>query len=653
MIEDNKFQIEKIIGISDEDASCGVFTKKVTLFDKSVANVISVICIYKMLPKDAGEHLRQIFELTCERLEESEGSVLEILKNAREKSESYVQSLNIEVSFVNVAFYKNACYLVRLGDKVKVEVFEADKSHQLKIQDGSGPVRNKQIYIFGTEKFFSTFDVDSLSGVEGDINLEEIIDGLATEISAVDKQSEIAAAIVKAAITEGTEKKSAITDDTDKKKDDTEGGEGESQRVKTKEKREGQEDLEGESQTEEEMMSDNLTAVEARSEVEEENMFRQVPKKRRIDLWRVASGAVSSVFLELAKLRKGDLGAILRLRRNVFLIAVVCVVILAVSAYFTISSSKNRKDQEAFSTYFASATSKYNEGVALVEFNKNKAREVLIEAQNDADKAIEIDGDEKRATELKSKIIQALGSIESRANLEFRTLQDLESRIQSLSSFDGRLVAVGDGKVSVIDGEDVSEFEGPNSPSHAISYSNNVFVSADGKIFKVDLAKEETAEIGTAANVGDIDVFFGNIYTLSPDKILKFVPIESGYAEGASYLESTESFTNSSKFTIDGSVWVTKGGEIKKYTRGVAEEFKISGLTQAASEFGEIYTTGDLDNLYVFDIKNSAILVFSKDGVYQKSLQSDEFSKMSGFVVASDEAKIYVAVDDKVLEASI
>ena len=104
---------------------------------------------------------------------------------------------------------------------------------------------------------------------------------------------------------------------------------------------------------------------------------------------------------------------------------------------------------------------------------------------------------------------------------------------------------------------------------------------------------------------------------------------------------------------IDGNVWVTSGGNIFKFLRGEKQNFEISGLTGNSSVFGEIYTNGGLDNLYVVDKANSALLVISKDGVYKKAYQASEFSQAKGICVNADESKVFIAVGNKVLETSL
>jgi len=125
------------------------------------------------------------------------------------------------------------------------------------------------------------------------------------------------------------------------------------------------------------------------------------------------------------------------------------------------------------------------------------------------------------------------------------------------------------------------------------------------------LADGSLVEVGKVGAGSDIWVFFGNVYVLLPNSITKFIPVEGGYAEGSEYLNSPQSFSDKSHLAIDASIWVTSGSEILKFTRGDRGSFGISGLVSEVGEFSLIYTDANLQNLYVVDSTNSALLIIS------------------------------------------
>ena len=99
---------------------------------------------------------------------------------------------------------------------------------------------------------------------------------------------------------------------------------------------------------------------------------------------------------------------------------------------------------------------------------------------------------------------------------------------------------------------------------------------------------------------------------------------------------------------IDGSVWVTAGGKILKYTRGVKENFEISGVEGMSGDV--IYTDDETEKLYVLDAANGRVVVLAKTGEYESQYMSEEMKKATGLVVDGKAGKIYLLAGSKVYE---
>jgi len=602
-------QIEKITGIGQKNAACGVFVGRITLGDGTLGTLVSCI-LAEGADNDAGDLLRDIFELSTKKLENSQGGSLKAVKVAHDACRQYAQDnqKNLKVSFVLAFFYESACYIARHADKIKIFVFEPPKSIEIKFEEGSGPLKPGQIYLIATEKFLPIFD-SSIFSDNQEVDLQEIIDGLATEISARDDQSEIGAAMVM---------------------------------VKSKEPRE--------SDGTEEPKEPQETKEETRETEEPATAGTSFPIRVKNPLPLV----LTAVFSEAKKLTKGDLRAILRLRRNMAIVAVVILFILAGSAIFTIRQKNEREKMSQVNDYLAQASAKYSEAEAIIELNKIRAREVLIDAQGNVKSAQAIDSDNERANKLASDISQKLKETEVQENISFQVLSELSQPVSSLSTRGKKIVGVGADRIVEVDpdSKSIDETEGLESAVSGFVYDNKAFVLADSKVHRVDLASSKIEKIIENGEGFDIVVFIGNVYLLGKDQVVKFSPIENGYAEGIDYLNEKTNFASWSRFAIDGNVWITNGSKILKLLRGENQNFEISGLS-SIGELGIIYTNADLDTLYVIDRKNSALLVINKDGLYQKAYESQEFARASDLVVNDNESKVYLAVGDKILEAEL
>ena len=145
-------------------------------------------------------------------------------------------------------------------------------------------------------------------------------------------------------------------------------------------------------------------------------------------------------------------------------------------------------------------------------------------------------------------------------------------------------------------------------------FANDAYAYSDPNLFKIEMASGAKKELFKKSGAQDLELFIGNLYLLTKEGIAKFVPVENGFVEAGDYLSGEFPPNASSRFAIDGSIWVTKGTEILNFLQAKPQSFQISGLTSPVGELGQIYTSSGIDNLYVIDKANSALLVITKDG---------------------------------------
>lgn len=653
-------KIEKLTGVAQERSASGVYSSRISLAEGHVATLVSCILVKDAGSEDVQTLFKDVFEIANTKLEGAQGGLLQALTAAKNAGKAYLEGKNIDAAFAYVVFYKEATYVAKFERGIRIFVYLPPKSVELTFETGSGPLREGQLYLVATEEFISKFKPESF--LKGEVDLEEIVDGLATEISALEQSSEIAAAMVlvkggeqKAAFTEGTEEKSedtegtATTEDTDKKNEDTE------------KKTATTEEIEKESEITEKKIDESMAGDVSEEEIgHEEGDLTPVAAKEDRSLGSkvrsIAAGLVAALRSEVTKLRGGEAGAMVRLRRNMVLVAAVFLLILAISAGLTIKGKRDKAQAAVFNESLLAASSKYSEGEAILELNRERARQTLIEADGLVAAALKIEPEDVRARELKAKIADKLKETESHESLKLTELAAVSEPLVSLGILNTNLIVASGSKVYKVDAKTkkVLELEGQSGTKASFVYNDSVYLLTADEVYKANLANEKIEKAARVENGAvDIEVFIGNIYLLLPSGIQKYVPVEGGYAAGASYLEGGESFNSSSRFAIDGSVWVTKGNQILNYLRGTKQEFNISGLSNSDVTFGEIYTNADIDNLYVVDTKNKALLTFGKDGLFKKANQADDFAKAAGLVVDEVAGKIYVAVGEKILVADL
>lgn len=608
--------VEKVTGKPKSEVASRVFVKRVTLADATVGTLVSCL-LARGEGAGRADVLSAIFEIAEKKLEGAEEGILAAL----EATVLPTKNSSLEISLVHAFFYEDVCYIVKIGNEIKVLVFDPPKSTEIKFESGSGPISGGQLYLFATEAFLATFDTSVLAQ-DAELDFGDIIDGIATEIAGEENQSEVGAAFVSV--------KGEQVAEVAKKVEETVGVEGQAD--------EGAKEAK---ETEEEQGTEAV-----------EKVYEIVPGKTTGQQTGVLSGIAARISTEFGRLVHGDIGAI---RRNIVAVAVVVVLVLAISGGFTLYKKSEGERQARFREHMSAASAKYSEAVAIAELNKSRARDILIEADREVKFALEIRGEDSEAKKLAGDIEQKLKETETTATVELLEVVDLADSVVSLSISGNSLAAVSDEKVYEVNlaTKDTTDVTSDGGVQVGIVFDGRAFLSSGEKIYRIDIADEKRVDVGERSGGLDIGVFAGNVYVLSANSITKFVPIEAGYSQGTEYLNNPETFTSGSHFAIDGSIWVSAGGKILKFTRGEKESFEISGLVGGVGEFSLIYTTPDLDNLYVVDFTNSALLVISKEGVYKGVLQSPEFSRASDLVVDETEEKVYISSGSKVLEASI
>ena len=637
-----KLDVERLTGQSDARVNCAVFRSRVSFEDGTIATLVS--CILAEGKQEEGEKnlIKDVFDLVVKKLEGASGGSLDILKVAGEASSEFVKGADEDVSFCHALFYKNAAYIFKHGDRVKVWVYDPPKSTELNFNWGSGLQKGGQLYLIATEKFFNYFDLSSQLS-EQEIDTRELVDELATEISAKEDQSEIGAALV------------YIKENKLKAKDGV-GSEvnGEKEIKKKMESETSKEASEESYEVDSEVLRPVVNKHESSVQVEPGITHETIDQGSK-SRFKNPLGVLAAIPAEIKRLKRGDIKAIFRLRRKIVVVAIIILMILAISAFFTIRGASDRKKLDEFNSHLGSASSKYEEAVAILNLNKSRAREILISADGEVAKALELIPKDEKASELSTKISEKLKETENLSNVNLSTLVEVSGDLVSIAKSGKSLVGFSNNQIFDIDVENKSSdvVEGRQTTVSGYVYDNFAFVYLGSDVYKIALANGNSEKAFEGEGAYDIAVFLGNVYLLSDKQIFKHTPIEGGYGGGVDYFNESQQLESSSRFAIDGSVWVTTGGSILNYLRGEKQDFAISGLVGGELKFGPIFTDAQTDSLYVIDVANSALLKIDKDGIYTTSYQSPEFKNAVDLVVDEAGGKMYVAVGNKVLEADL
>lgn len=157
----------------------------------------------------------------------------------------------------------------------------------------------------------------------------------------------------------------------------------------------------------------------------------------------------------------------------------------------------------------------------------------------------------------------------------------------------------------------------------------------------------------------DIKSFGRNIYILNPDEnqIYKYSRNRSSYSNANAYSKGAD-LSGALSMAIDGSVYVLKeGGNIIRIYKGKQEQFRLEDAAVDLSESTRIFTTTELENLYLLDPVNKRVVILTKSdsGIsrYYGQLVFEDLENIKDFYVEKNESKLYLLTDKEVYKVDI
>lgn len=337
------------------------------------------------------------------------------------------------------------------------------------------------------------------------------------------------------------------------------------------------------------------------------------------------------------------------------LIGGVIIVLIAVLvggiAFQTIKSNESKKEAE-FSKVFDPIKNQFDEAVELESLNKTLALEEFSKLNSQVDNALqkyEKDSNEfNKLTDLKSQIqekISGLGGGGSAKNVkEFVKVGNEIKSITAITAKGGTLLLLDKTGKQVV----TIKNDGAIGKTYDIESSDN-FISADDKYIYTMGKGVKSIDRGNG-NINDVmddikgsafDIFGSNLYTLNGNDILKY---KSPAYEGVSYFTEKPNFKSTPiDMSIAGPIYVLEEkGEIQSFTKGVEDDFELTGLAAPFSSGAKIYAEPELDNIYVLDVKNQRVVAISEEGDFITQYEGSFIKDANSFAIDEENEIGYV-----------
>lgn len=151
------------------------------------------------------------------------------------------------------------------------------------------------------------------------------------------------------------------------------------------------------------------------------------------------------------------------------------------------------------------------------------------------------------------------------------------------------------------------------------------------------------APTASPEDIADLGIFGSRLYTLNrtTGAIMRHDFTENGLNPPTAWLAAGTAVPGATTMAIDGSIYVADaGGTIRKYTRGVVQDFAVGALEPALRTPARLAV--DNTYLYILDPTEKRIIILNKDGTLKEQITSPAFDRLIGFVPNASRKLIYV-----------
>ncbi len=358
-------------------------------------------------------------------------------------------------------------------------------------------------------------------------------------------------------------------------------------------------------------------------------------------------------------------------RRTLISVAAILLILLVVSVVLGVRQRGRQSEDGGQVAILNQAQAKKSEGDGLIELNPIRARELLLEARNLIE---EINNEEasQAVLDFKTELDQSLSLVMREHEIEPKVYYDL---VITKDGARGDDWAVSGGEIIIFDKNKQTiyslKIDSPKSTilaggealadgQQVAVFLPKIYLLTERGILEFDKeTKREKLVVETSDEWGeiiDLRAFGGSLYLLDKQgEVWKYPGIEGGFGAYRRWLTGEElDFSDAVGMGIDGSVWVLKGdGTILKFTQGSRDHFAIAGLDKPLNNPTAIFTDDDQENLYILDKGNARVVVINKSGEYHSQYVWQGMGEVAGLIASEEEKKILLLSGNKILEIEI
>jgi hypothetical protein len=364
-----------------------------------------------------------------------------------------------------------------------------------------------------------------------------------------------------------------------------------------------------------------------------------------------------------------------RKRRSALTVSLILLLIFGLSVALAGQKKSREGRMEVYNSLVEEVSYKLDEASGLMTLNPLRAKTLLQESQVRLDDYLSQPGvkETDELKNLKDRLTEALNQVEREYRSEtadewydFDLVKDgFRGQMWDLT---GKDVLVYDPAATAVvlnlESKAASIVASGEELSRGVTVGftdNRGFVVSDNQVSVIDTAKEKILSATEGENWGKViaaNGFGSNLYLLdavSGGQIWKYLGLDEGLSSQREYLKGKDlDLSEAVDMAIDGSVWVLfSDGSIAKYTQGVKDAFAIVGLDQPLAESGKIFTSPDVEHVYLLDRANTRVVVLDKSGEYQAQYIWPGIAGVRDFAASEELGKIFFLTGEKVFTVTL
>lgn len=367
-------------------------------------------------------------------------------------------------------------------------------------------------------------------------------------------------------------------------------------------------------------------------------------------------------------------------RRTLYFAAIILLVLISLIAFQLRSRNLEQRTRTAASIEKI-ARDGQDSAQKLAGLNDNMARDILLQTRQDViSKANETFGDNwqnENGTETK-KLKAVLANLDAQL-AQVSHIFTLD-KLDVFSDFDllranANITAasLNNNEMVVVDANNGAVYSlGTKSKTAAIvgggeDFKKGAFVDFNGDsvyvytpvgIYSINRATNSLKTLFKPSDkwgqIKGLRTFAGNLYLLDTgnSQIWKYQGTDLGFASPSAYLRTgSVDLSNVTSFAIEGAIFVLSSrGNIAEFASGSTLDFDITGMDKPLNNPTSIFTSDEVNNLYILDTGNNRVIILDKKGNYQAQYGLPVSSLQSPATILADESvrKVFLLSGSKV-----